>query len=91
MQVFLRHVYGRYLAVHDDIVANLPTRGGKARALCKEDLSGRGAIYLRENAQFDYLVNLPDSTDRAQAIVDAMDSIEADYDTLRGVLPNAEY
>ncbi len=34
--VFLRHAYSRYLAVKDDIEANLPTRGGKKRALTKE-------------------------------------------------------
>jgi len=89
--IFLRHAYSRYLAVRDDIIANLPTRDGKARTLTKEDFSGRGAIYLRETAQFDYLVGLPDSADRAQAIVGAMDAIEADYDSLRGVLPKTEY
>ena len=35
--VFLRHAYSRYLAVKDGIKANLPTRGGKTRALTKED------------------------------------------------------
>ena len=42
--VFLRHAYSRYLAVKDDIEANLPTRGGKPRALTKEDFSQKGAI-----------------------------------------------
>jgi len=41
--VFLRHAYSRYLAVKDDIVANLPTRGGKTRALLKEDFSRHSA------------------------------------------------
>jgi type I restriction enzyme M protein len=36
-------------------------------------------------------VALPDSTDRARAIIEAMDSIEADYENLRGVLPKGEY
>ncbi len=34
---------------------------------------------------------LPDSADRARAIIEAMDSIEADYENLRGVLPKGEY
>ena len=34
---------------------------------------------------------LPDSADRAKAIIDAMESIEADYENLRGVLPKSEY
>ena len=89
--VFLRHAYSRYLAVKDNIGANLPTRGGKTRSLTKEDFSQQSAIFLREKAQFDHLVSLPDSEDRAKAISAAMDSIEADYDSLRGVLPKGEY
>ena len=45
--VFLRHAYSRYLAVKDDIEANLPTRGGVKRALTKEDFSQQSAIFLR--------------------------------------------
>jgi len=89
--IFLRHAYSRYLAVKPAIEANLPSRGGRVRALTKEDFGQQGAIYLRPEAQFDYLVSLPDSADRAAAIIAAMDSIEADYDALRGVLPKAEY
>jgi type I restriction enzyme M protein len=89
--VFLRHAYSRYLAVKDDIEANLPRRGGKARPLTKEDFSQKGAIFLRPKAQFDHLVALTDSDDRARAIIEAMESIEKDYENLRGVLPKGEY
>lgn len=89
--VFLRHAYSRYLAVKEKIEPNLPTRGGRTRALTKEDFSQQGAIFLRPKAQFDHLVALPDSEDRARAIIDAMDSIEADYENLRGTLPKSEY
>ena len=89
--IFLRHAYSRYLAVKDGIEAGLPKRGGKARPLTKEDYSQKGAIYLRPEAQFDYLVSLPDSTRRDRAIQHAMESIEEDYDGLKGVLPKAEY
>jgi len=89
--VFLRHAYSRYLTVKDKVAAKLPTRGGKTRALSKEDFSQQGAIFLRPKAQFDHLVALPDSDDRARAIIEAMESIEADYETLRGVLPKGEY
>ncbi len=85
--IFLRHAYSRFLAVKDDVVKSLPSRGGKTRELVKEDFSTRGAVFLRPEAQFDYLVNLPDSVNRAEAIIRAMESIEADYDTLKGVLP----
>jgi len=89
--VFLRHAYSRYLAVKDSIKASLPSRGGVKRELTKEDFSKKSAIFLQPKAQFDYLVGLKDSDDRAKAIIDAMKSIEADYGTLRGVLPKQEY
>jgi len=89
--IFLRHAYSRFLAVKDDIEANLPKRGGKTRALTKEDFSQKSAIFLRPKAQFDKLVALTDADDRAKAIIAAMESIEADYENLRGVLPKSEY
>jgi len=89
--VFLRHAYSRYLAVKDAIEAGLPTRGGKTQPLTKENFSQKSAIFLQPKAQFDTLVALPDSADRAKAIIDAMESIEADYENLGGVLPKSEY
>jgi len=89
--IFLRHAYSRFLGVKDAIEANLPKRGGKTRALTKEDFSQKSAIFLRPKARFDTLVALTDSDDRAKAIIEAMESIERDYDNLRGVLPKSEY
>lgn len=89
--IFLRHAYSRYLAVKPQIEAKLPSRGGKVRALTKEDFSQQGAIFLRPEAQFDTLVGLPDSADRARTIISAMEGIEEDYESLRGVLPKSEY
>jgi type I restriction enzyme M protein len=89
--VFLRHAYSRYLSVKDNIEASLPKRGGVKRSLTKEDFSKKSSIFLQPKAQFDYLISLKDSDDRAKAIIDAMVSIETDYETLRGVLPKQEY
>ena len=89
--VFLRHAYSRYLSVKEQIEPKLPSRGGKTRDLTKEDFSQQSAIYLRPKAQFDHLVALPDSADRARAIIEAMESIEADYDNLSGILPKGEF
>ncbi len=89
--IFLRHAYSRFGTVKAEIELTLPKRGGKVRALTKEDFSQKGAIFLRPEAQFDHLVSLPDSADRARAIIDAMEGIEKDYQTLRGALPKAEY
>jgi type I restriction enzyme M protein len=87
--IFLRHAYSRYLAVKDTF--KVPSRGGKPRPLTKEDFSQKAAIFLQPQAQFDYLVALTDADDRAAAIIDAMDSIESDYENLKDQLPKAEY
>jgi len=89
--IFLRHAYSRYLMVKSAIEANLPKRDGKTRALTKEDFSQKSAIFLQPKAQFDTLVALTDSDDRAKAVIEAMESIENDYENLRGVLPKSEY
>lgn len=89
--IFLRHAYSRFLAVKDEIVATLPSRGGKTRDLTKEDFSQKGAIYLNPKAEFDALVALTDADDRAEAIIKAMESIERDYSNLAGQLPKNEY
>ena len=89
--IFLRHAHSRFIRVKDEIEPTLPKRGGKTRPLTKEDFSQKGAIFLHPEAQFDYLVSLPDGADRAQALIDAMEGIESDYEVLRGALPKAEY
>lgn len=89
--IFLRHAYSRFLRVQDDIKASLPSRGGVTRPLTKEDFSQRGSIFLKPEAQFDHLVSIPDGGDRAGAIIAAMESIEADYQSLDGALPKSEY
>ena len=89
--IFLRHAYSRFLLVRGSIEAGLPKRDGKPRELTKEDFSLKSSIFLRPIAQFDTLVALKDGDDRAKALIDAMESIEADYENLRGVLPKSEY
>ncbi|HHL34324.1 MAG TPA: SAM-dependent DNA methyltransferase [Desulfobulbaceae bacterium] len=89
--IFLRHAYSRFLKVKEEVVATLPSRGGRTRALTKEDFSQKGAIFLAEAAQFDSLVALTDADDRAEAIIQAMESIEKDYSNLKDQLPKAEY
>ncbi|MDE0299191.1 MAG: N-6 DNA methylase [Candidatus Poribacteria bacterium] len=89
--IFLRHATSRFLKVKEEIEVTLPRRGGRTRPLTKEDFSQKGAIFLHPEAQFHYFVDLPDSADRAQAIISAMEGIESDYESLRGALPKSEY
>lgn len=89
--IFLRHAYSRFLKVRAEIIPTLPSRGGVVRELTKEDFSRRGSIYLRPAAQFETLVGLPEGESAAEALIAAMESIEADYETLKGLLPKQEY
>jgi type I restriction enzyme M protein len=89
--VFLRHAYSRFLAVKPAIEASLPSRGGVTRALTKEDFSQKGAIFLHPEAQFDFFVAKAGDPGLPQIVIHAMESIESDYESLRGVLPKQEY
>lgn len=89
--IFLRHAYSRYLAVKEEVISELPSRGGKTRELTKEDFSQKSAIFLAPEAQFDYLIALKDADKRAEAIIQAMESIEKDYKNLKDQLPKQEY
>ncbi|WP_404344910.1 N-6 DNA methylase [Vreelandella venusta] len=89
--IFLRHAYSRFLKVREDIIPTLPSRAGTTRPLTKEDFSSRSSIFLREEAQFDNLVGLPEVESTSSAVIAAMKSIEEDYITLEGLLPKQEY
>jgi len=91
--IFLRHAYSRFLKVKEDLSINrAPARGGDGlKPFKKEEFTSTGAMFLKETAQFDYLVSLTDADDRAEAIIEAMDSIEKDYPPLVGQLPKGEY
>lgn len=90
--IFLRHAYSRFINIKKDIEEHLPSRGGKVRPLNKEDFSGRGALFLREESQFDYLVNSKRENSLSEMIIKAMELIEEDHpELLKGVLPKEEY
>ena len=85
--IFLRHAFNRYLQIEKEIEPTLAKRGGKPRPLAKEDFFSKAALFLREKSRFDYLANLPGDKDKSQAIINAMQAIEEDYESLRGILP----
>jgi type I restriction enzyme M protein len=86
---YASHEY--FLPVMGLIESGLPKRDGVTRELTKEDFSQKSSIFLRPIVQFDYLVALKDGDDRARALIEAMESIEADDETLRGMPPKSEY
>lgn len=59
-----------------------PSRGGVKRALTKEDFSQKGAIFLRPEVQFDYFVAKAGDPGLPQIVTRAMESIEADHETV---------
>ena len=87
--ILLRYAQNKFEEAKKHIEENLPVnpRTGKKRAVTKDDFLGAGAMYLQEKSQFDYLVNLPESEDIAEAVNNAMKLIEEDYPDLRGILP----
>lgn len=85
--IFLRHATNRFEMVKAEIEATLPSRGGKKRSLNADDFKGKAAIYLPEEARYDYLLSLPEGADLGLAINEAMKAVEALSSMLQGVLP----
>ena len=85
--IFLRHAHIRYLKVEKEIIKSLPKRKGETRPIKKEDFHGKGALFLQEEARFDFLLDLPEDKDKGKAIIQAMEMIEEDYEDLLGALP----
>ncbi len=89
--VLLRFAQNRYEDAKIQIEEQLPVnpRTGKQRAATKDDYAAAGAIMLPESSKYDYLADLPESEDLAQAINNAMKQIEAEYPDLAGILPKS--
>lgn len=86
--IFLRHAYNRFLKVKADVEKDLPYHPQRGRRpVGKKDFEEKNAMYLPPEAQYDYLVSLPESADTGDAIDKAMKLIEEEYETLTGVLP----
>lgn len=85
--IFLRHAYNRFSMVEAELMANRPMRGGKALPVTSEDFKQKSALYLPEEARFNYLVTLSEDEDIGKALNQAMESIEAESEQLKGVLP----
>ena len=58
--IFLRYAYSRYKMVEAEILKNRPSRGGRVMPVEASDFAAKSALYLPKEAQYDYLLNLPD-------------------------------
>lgn len=87
--ILLRYAQNKFEEAKKQIEETLAInpRTGKKRELTKDDLIGAGAMYLQAESQYEYLANLPESADIAEAVNNAMQLIEADYKDLQGILP----
>ena len=99
--LFLRYAYSRYKMVEAEILENRPSRGGRVMPIEPSDFAAKSALYLPREAQFDYLVNLPDNIVAAglktkdgqpinslgEAVNNAMQLVEDQSEQLTGVLP----
>ena len=99
--LFLRYAYSRYKMVEAEILKSRPMRGGRVMPVEPSDFTAKSALYLPKEAQFDYLVNLPDNIASAglkskdghdinslgEAVNNAMQLVEDQSEQLKGVLP----
>lgn len=59
--LFLKYAYGRYRKVEAELMKNRPSRGGVVLPITKTDFQAKSALFLPREAQYDYLLNLPEN------------------------------
>lgn len=101
--IFLRYAYSRYKMVEAEILKGRPSRGGRVLPVEASDFAAKSALYLPKEAQYDYLLNLPEDISAAglvnkdghkmnslgEVVNNAMQLIEDQSDQLVGVLPKS--
>ena len=101
--IFLRYAYSRFKMVEAEIMKNRPSRGGRVLPVEASDFAAKSALYLPKEAQYDYLVNLPENIAAAdlksrdghpmnslgEVVNNAMQLIEDQSEQLAGVLPKS--
>ena len=81
--IFLRYAYSRFQFVETDILKDRPVRNGRVLPVEAADFKTKSAIFLPEEAHYDYLLNLPDNTDMGQSINHAMELLEVSLRSLK--------
>lgn len=101
--IFLRYAYSRYKMVEAEILKGRPSRGGRVMPVEASDFAAKSALYLSKEAQYDYLLNLPEDVSAAglvnkdghnmnslgEVVNNAMQLIEDQSEQLVGVLPKS--
>lgn len=101
--IFLRYAYSRYKMVEAEILKGRPSRSGRVMPVEASDFAAKSALYLPKEAQYDYLLNLPEDISSAglvnkdghsmnslgEVVNNAMQLIEDQSEQLIGVLPKS--
>ena len=99
--IFLRYAYSRFRLVETELMKNRPSRNGRVKPVEAADFISKSALYLPKEAQYEYLLNLPENVaalelknssgqtlnSLGEVVNYAMELIEGQSDQLRGVLP----
>ena len=99
--IFLRYAYSRFKMVEAEILKNRPSRGGRVMPVEASDFVSRSALFLPKEAQYAYLVELPENISEAglmnrhgevmnslgEVVNNAMELVEEQSEQLSGVLP----
>ena len=85
--IFLRHATNRFDAVTRQIAEDQAAGRMPKRKLIQSDYVRRRALWLPPSARFDHIISLPTGSNWGQALINAMEAIEKDFDPLGGVLP----
>lgn len=89
--------------VEAEILKNRPSRGGRVMPVEASDFAAKSALFLPKEAQYDYLLNLPENISAAglknnygqpmnslgEVVNNAMLLVEAQSEQLTGVLPKS--
>ena len=101
--IFLRYAYSRFKMVEAEILKGRPSRGGRVLPVEASDFAAKSALYLPREAQYDYLLNLPDDISvmnlvnkdghtmisLGEVVNNAMQLIEDQSEQLTGILPKS--
>lgn len=85
--IYLRYAFTRFKYVESEILKDRPSRNGVKLPVESSDFKSKSAIFLPENARYDYLLNLPKDKNLGEAVDKAMEAIEKECPDLSGILP----
>lgn len=85
--IFLRYAYSRFRYVEGEILKNRPVRNGRVMPVEAIDFLQKSALFLPEEARYEYLLNLPDDANVGEKVNHAMALVEQQSQQLQGVLP----